>query len=296
MMSNPVSIPAEASELSSPTADLPDEVDLRLVVADMDGTLLDGEGRVPSRFETVMARMREHGVVFMPASGRQLANLRATLGSAIAESPVIAENGTIVVQGDAEIHRETITRSDAVAAVRTARALREQGFDVGPVIATRDRAYVDRIDERFVRQCAFYYAALEPVEDVLDLALDNVLKIAVYAFGDAESECYGPLSAAVPGVQTVVSGVHWVDMMARTASKGRALAAVQERLGINPAQTAVFGDYLNDAELYDYSELSFAMANAHPGILSRARYIAPANTDDGVLRTIETLLDRLSPR
>ena len=296
MMSNPVSIPAEASELSSPTADLPDEVDLRLVVADMDGTLLDGEGRVPSRFETVMARMREHGVVFMPASGRQLANLRATLGSAIAESPVIAENGTIVVQGDAEIHRETITRSDAVAAVRTARALREQGFDVGPVIATRDRAYVDRIDERFVRQCAFYYAALEPVEDVLDLALDNVLKIAVYAFGDAESECYRPLSAAVPGVQTVVSGAHWVDMMARTASKGRALAAVQERLGIEPAQTAVFGDYLNDAELYDHAELSFAMANAHPGILSRARYIAPANTDDGVLRTIETLLDRLSPR
>ena len=295
-MSHPVSGPAEASELSSPTADLPDEVDLRLVVADMAGTLLDGEGHVPSRFETVMARMREQGVVFIPASGRQLANLRATLGSAIAESPVIAENGTIVVQGDVEIHRETITRSDAIAAVRTTRALREQGLDVGPVIATRDRAYVDRIDERFVRQCAHYYAALEPVEDVLDLALDNVLKIAVYAFGDAESECYRPLSAAVPGVQTVVSGAHWVDMMSRTASKGRALAAVQERLDITPAQTAVFGDYLNDAELYDHAELSFAMANAHPGILSRARYIAPANTDDGVLRTIKALLDRLSPR
>jgi HAD hydrolase, family IIB len=295
-MSHSVSGPTETSELSNLTADFPDEVDLRLVVADMDGTLLDGQGRVPRRLDTVVARMHEHGVVFVPASGRQLANLRATLGATITQSPIIAENGTIVVQGDAEIHRETITRSDAVAAVRTARALREQGFDVGPVIATRDRAYVDRIDERFVRQCAFYYAALEPVEDVLDLALDNVLKIAVYAFGDAESECYGPLSAAVPGVQTVVSGVHWVDMMPRTASKGRALAAVQERLGITPAQTAVFGDYLNDAELYDYSELSFAMANAHPGILSRARYIAPANTDDGVLRTIETLLDRLSPR
>ena len=295
-MSHSVSGPTETSELSNLTADFPDEVDLRLVVADMDGTLLDGQGRVPRRLDTVVARMHEHGVVFVPASGRQLANLRATLGATITQSPIIAENGTVVVQGDDEIHRETITRSDAVAAVRTARALREQGFDVGPVIATRDRAYVDRIDERFVRQCAFYYAALEPVEDVLDLALDNVLKIAVYAFGDAESECYGPLSAAVPGVQTVVSGVHWVDMMPRTASKGRALAAIQERLGINPAQTAVFGDYLNDAELYDHAELSFAMANAHPGILSRARYIAPANTDDGVLRTIEALLDRLSPR
>ena len=275
-MSHSVSGPTETSELSNLTADFPDEVDLRLVVADMDGTLLDGQGRVPRRLDTVVARMHEHGVVFVPASGRQLANLRATLGATITQSPIIAENGTIVVQGDDEIHRETITRSDAVTVVHTTRALCEQGLDVGPVIATRDRAYVDRIDERFVRQCAFYYAALEPVEDVLDLALDNVLKIAVYAFGDAESECYRPLSAAVPGVQTVVSGAHWVDMMARTASKGRALAAVQERLGIEPAQTAVFGDYLNDAELYDHAELSFAMANAHPGILSRARYIAPA--------------------
>ena len=100
-MSHSVSGPTETSELSNLTADFPDEVDLRLVVADMDGTLLDGEGRVPSRFETVVARMHEHGVVFAPASGRQLANLRATLGTTITQSPIIAENGTIVVQGDA---------------------------------------------------------------------------------------------------------------------------------------------------------------------------------------------------
>ena len=280
----------------TPLSALPDTVDLRLVVTDMDGSLLDGEGRLPTRFDAVLARMRDRGVVLVPASGRQLDNLRATFGSAIADSPVIAENGTVVVQGATEIHRETITRDQAVAAVRTTRELGEQGLDVGAVVATRDRAYVDRVDERFVRQCALYYTALDTVQDLLDLPLDNVIKIAVYSFGDAESECQGSLAAAVPGVQTVVSGAHWVDMMARSASKGRALAAVQERLGISPAQTAVFGDYLNDAELYDYADLSFAMANAHPGIVSRARYIAPANTEDGVLRTIDALLDRLPRR
>lgn len=280
----------------TPLTALPDVVDLRLVVTDMDGSLLDGEGRLPSRLDDVLARMREHGVVLVPASGRQLDNLRATFGAAIADSPVIAENGTVVVQAATEIHRETITRDQAVTAVRTTRALGGQGLDVGAVVATRDRACVDRVDERFVRQCALYYTALDPVQDLLDLPLDNVIKIAVYSFGDAESECQGPLAAAVPGVQTVVSGAHWVDMMARSASKGRALAAVQERLGISPAQTAVFGDYLNDAELYDCADLSFAMANAHPGIVSRARYIAPANTEDGVLRTIDALLDRLPRR
>ena len=280
----------------TPLTALPDVVDLRLVVTDMDGSLLDGEGRLPSRLDDVLARMREHGVVLVPASGRQLDNLRATFGAAIADSPVIAENGTVVVQAATEIHRETITRDQAVTAVRTTRALGGQGLDVGAVVATRDRACVDRVDERFVRQCALYYTALDPVQDLLDLPLDNVIKIAVYSFGDAESECQGSLAAAVPGVQTVVSGAHWVDMMARSASKGRALTAVQERLGVAPAQTAVFGDYLNDAELYDYADLSFAMANAHPGIVSRARYIAPANTEDGVLRTIDALLDRLPRR
>ena len=94
-MSHSVSGPTETSELSNLTADFPDEVDLRLVVADMDGTLLDGQGRVPRRLDTVVARMHEHGVVFAPASGRQLANLRATLGTTITQSPIIAENGMI---------------------------------------------------------------------------------------------------------------------------------------------------------------------------------------------------------
>ena len=53
---------------------------------------------------------------------------------------------------------------------------------------------------------------------------------------------------------------------------------------MSPEQTAVFGDYLNDLELYDRAELSFAMANAHPRVLARARYIAPANDEGGVTR------------
>ena len=90
----------------TPLSALPDTVDLRLVVTDMDGSLLDGEGRLPTRFDAVLARMRDRGVVLVPASGRQLDNLRATFGSAIADSPVIAENGTVVVQGATEIHRD----------------------------------------------------------------------------------------------------------------------------------------------------------------------------------------------
>ena len=112
-------------------------------------------------------------------------------------------------------------------------------------------------------------------------------------FADAESGFAPPLVVALPDLWAAVSGRHWIDVMPAPASKGRALAAAQAHLGIAPAQTAVFGDYLNDLELYDRAELSFAVANAHPRVLARARYIAPANDEGGVTRTLRALLERM---
>jgi hydroxymethylpyrimidine pyrophosphatase-like HAD family hydrolase len=53
----------------------------------------------------------------------------------------------------------------------------------------------------------------------------------------------------------------------------------------------VFGDYLNDLGMLDAAEWSYAMANAHPAVISRARHLAPAHSDDGVVRTIRSVLD-----
>ena len=91
-----------------------------------------------------------------------------------------------------------------------------------------------------------------------------MLKVAVFDFDDVEDGSSQALTAAVPRVQTVVSGMHWTDMMSPQASKGRALAALQARFGILPEQTAVFGDYLNDLDLYDHADLGSPCAMPTP--------------------------------
>ena len=273
-------------------APLPTEIDLRLIVSDMDGTLVDGDGRVPAGLNQVVTQLREAGMVFAPASGRQLANLRAVLGPAVDGSPLIAENGSLVVLGDEEIHSDTICAEHAAAAITTTRDLARAGYDVGAVVACKRCAYIERSDPAFLAQAKLYYEALEIIDDLMTIPLDDVLKVAVFDFDDVEGGSSQALTAAVPDVQTVVSGMHWTDMMSPQASKGRALAALQARFGILPEQTAVFGDYLNDLDLYDHADLGFAMRNAHPGIQAVAAYTAPANTEDGVLRTIEELLRR----
>ena len=236
--------------------------------------------------------MRAAGIVFAPASGRQLANLRAVLGAAVEDSPLIAENGSFVVHGSEEVHSDTISAQDAEVAITTTRNLVDSGYDVGAVVACKHCAYIERSDAAFLQQAGLYYEALEIVEDLTAIALDEALKVAVFDFDDVENGSSQALTAAVPHVQTVVSGLHWTDMMSAQVSKGRALSALQARLGVLPEQTAVFGDYLNDLDLYNHADLGFAMRNAHPGIHAAAAYTAPANTEDGVLRTVEELLRR----
>ncbi len=114
--------------------------------------------------------------------------------------------------------------------------------------------------------------------------------MALFDFGSAERTTAPALAPFAATHQVVVSGEHWVDVMNRTADKGAALRRLQRDLGITPAQTLVFGDYLNDLEMLDAAEWSFAMANAHPEVIGRARHLAPSNNDNGVLRTIARLL------
>ena len=285
--------PTGARPAPTPPERLPEGVDLRLAVTDMDGTLLDGRGRVPADLGEVVARMRERGVLFAPASGRQLGNLRRVLGPLADDALLIAENGAYAVLGDRQIHDDVLGRDAAARVIGAVRELAGAGSDVGAVLACKHMARIERRDAPFVEQAATYYAQLEIVDDLLAAPLDDVLKVAVYDFDDAESGSAPPLTGALPDLQVVVSGRHWIDIMSARTSKGRALAAAQAHLGIAPAQTAVFGDYLNDLELYDRAELSFAMANAHPRVLARARYIAPANDEGGVTRMLRALLERM---
>jgi hydroxymethylpyrimidine pyrophosphatase-like HAD family hydrolase len=161
--------------------------------------------------------------------------------------------------------------------------------DVGAVVCGKRSAYVERTDEAFLAEVRRYYVRHQIVTDASAVD-DDITKVALFDFGPAERTTAPALASFAATHQVVVSGEHWVDVMNRTANKGAALRRLQRDLGVTPAQTLVFGDYLNDLEMLDAAEWSFAMANAHPEVIGRARHLAPSNNDNGVLRTITRLL------
>ncbi|MEV4341841.1 Cof-type HAD-IIB family hydrolase [Streptomyces sp. NPDC049590] len=280
-------IPAPLSDTAAPPAG---PADIRLIVTDMDGTLLDDAKRIPDGLWPVLAGLRRRGVVFSPASGRQYATLYRQFERVADGMVFIAENGTYVVRDGVELASDPLDGTVAAELARTVRRLAAGGADVGAVVCGKRAAYVERTDEAFLAEVRQYYAEHRIVDDVTAVE-DDMIKVAVFGFGAAEHTVAPALAAFSATHQVVVSGEHWVDVMNRTANKGAAVRRLQRALGVTPAQTMVFGDYLNDLEMLDAAEWSFAMAGAHPEVIRRARHLAPSNNDAGVLRTIARVLD-----
>jgi Cof subfamily protein (haloacid dehalogenase superfamily) len=288
----PQVVPATPQAAAAVADDLPrlDHVpDIRLIACDMDGTLLDDEDAVHDDFWPLIDLLHARGITFCPASGRQYYNLLERFEPIADEVIFIAENGTYVVRGGQELSSDCLDREVARALIDVTRELARGGADVGAVLCGKSSAWIERADQPFRDEVDKYYHRLQVVED-LNAVDDDVLKVAIYDFVSSERISAPAFAHFRDTHQVVVSGEHWLDVMVAGANKGTGLRHIQEALGITRDQTMVFGDFLNDLEMMDEATYSFAMANAHPELAARARYRAPGNTDNGVVRTITHVL------
>ena len=288
---------------------------IRLVAVDMDGTLLDDEKNFPPGLDELLDHLEQRGVVFVPASGRQV----WTLIDMFPERPgltFIGENGAIVMRDGREISsapldlatvRESVSlirqyalpRPGAKAACEDAGegSLREN-FDGGLVVCGKNCAYVERTDEAFLAAVAPYYTRTQCVDDLMRVIdeieqgrMDEaIIKLAVYSAGDVTALADQTLGRFARSHQFAISAANWADLQDRGVDKGRALRALQEYLGVTPGQTAVFGDAGNDLSMIAQAEFSFAMENASADVRAAARFLAPSNNEAGVVQVLRALL------
>lgn len=272
----------------APSTTGPDVRDIRLIVADMDGTLLDGSGSVPDTFWPVLDRLRSRGIVFAVASGRQHAALAGIFGDVADELALIAENGAYVVRDGEEVSSSTVDPAVARHTVAVSRELSKR-FDIGLVWCGRHAAYVERQDRAFLAEAARFYTRIVCVDDLGEVT-DRPLKFAVHDEAPATLGSREALAEALHPFRVVMSSERWMDIMDPAVNKGVAVRALQRSLGVGPDQTMAFGDYLNDLEMLAEATHSFAMDNAHPRVKALARHRAPSNGEHGVIRELCRLL------
>lgn len=262
---------------------------IKLIACDLDGTLLNEFHAIHDEFWPLVHQLHARGITFCPASGRQYYNLLECFKPIADELIFIAENGAYVMQGARELSSDCLPVVAAREFAAVTRRLQAAGALVGAVLCGKRSAYIEWNHPAFVAEVGKYYQRLGRVEDLMTVE-DEILKVAVYAFDSSEREAAPAFMPFRDRFQVVVSGQHWLDVMSPSANKGSGIRHIQQSLGIRREETMVFGDFLNDLEMMDEAAYSFAMANAHPELKARARYLAPSNADNGVVRTIKSLL------
>jgi Cof subfamily protein (haloacid dehalogenase superfamily) len=260
---------------------------VKLVVSDMDGTLLNSKGEVSQQFFTLFKELKKRNIHFCAASGRQHNSIVDKLSTIKNDIYVIAENGGIAKKGD-EIFLSNFLKPEKV--LKLIPILREiEGANM--VLCCNDAAFIESKEERFIGLFQEYYQSFEVVENLMEIPKTTpVFKIAIYHFNSSEEFIYPIIKDLNNEVLLKVSGKNWLDISDKKANKGNALREVQKLLNITKEETMVFGDYHNDIEMMQEADFSFAMKNAHSDIKKLANYSTESNDDFGVERILEKLI------
>lgn len=261
---------------------------IKLVVSDMDGTLLNSKGDLPPNFGALFERMKRNGITFCAASGRQIFNIKTKFPDMLDDMYFIAENGAYATYRDETLMEYALTREE-IGRFRKAAIGIPNTFIV---VSAKKHAYIEAHDPVFLERLRSYAGRLKEVENVSQISDDTFFKFTLCDFEN-------PLENSLPhflkfrgDFQVETSGPKWMDITRMEANKANAVRAVQERLGVTPAQTVVFGDYLNDLRMVEECPNSYAMANAIDRVKAAAGNLAPSSEECGVA----AVLDRILPQ
>lgn len=255
---------------------------IKLIATDIDGTLLNAKGELPTGFNELIKRLEDKGVYLAIASGRQYHTLLSDFAPYKNQLVFIAENGAIVIHKGKELFFRSLERQKVEAIIKDIRVA--GGRDI--VLCGKKSAYVETLNAEFEAEVRKYYYRCELVQDLLSVE-DDILKIALYDYIGAQENSYSLFNSKwAKEVNVIVSGKHWMDFGRLDVDKGIAIKKLQDLFSVNFQETMVFGDYFNDVPMMEVAYYSYAVKNAPYEVRGKARFEAPSNEEEGVIRVI----------
>ena len=262
---------------------------IRLIASDLDGTLVSGNmASLPEGFPKIIGQLKERGIIFTAASGRQYHNLRQLFAPVKDDIAYICENGALTIYQGEVLHKVVIPPETAVPIIR--RLEEEPGTEV--LVSGAFTSYIRPKEPLFEEYIKGMKNRYKVVPDLTDIG-EPVIKLALFEKEGTEErnrqaywQSQFARSESFPwNVKVVTSGSLWLDFLFSDAHKGVGMQALSNHIGIRRDEILSFGDNYNDIEMFNESGVSVAVENARPGIPELCDYTTPS-----VMEFIENML------
>jgi len=261
---------------------------LRLVISDVDGTLVTPDKRLTEASIAAARHLHEAGIAFTVTSSRPPFGLRMLTQPLGLTLPFGAFNGGAIVMPDL-----TVVEQHAIppGAAQTAIAVMRR-FDAAIWLFTCERWYVTAAGSRDIARERHTVQAEPVVVENLDGAIADAVKIVGVSDDHPRlAACEAALRDALAGAASAVrSQPYYLDVTPPGVNKGTFVETMARRLGIATDAVAVLGDMENDLAMFAKAGFAVAMGNATDAVKAHAGAVTRSNEEDGFAHAVETIL------
>jgi Cof subfamily protein (haloacid dehalogenase superfamily) len=258
---------------------------IRLVIADVDGTLVTHEKALTPRALQATRQLRAAGIDLAITSGRPPLGMRMLIGPLALMTPIAAFNGGMLVRPDLSlIEQHTLP-----------------GVIVGQVIATLDQHRLDvwvyEGQRWYVRERHGPHVDREEhtvqfsptvVDDLRPFVEGAVKIVGVSDDLGAVARCEAAMRGTCGDhVSAARSQPYYLDVTHPDANKGQVVRRLSSLLGVPTDEIAAIGDMPNDVLMFALSGLPIAMGNASPEVQRAARRVTTSNDEEGFANAVE---------
>ncbi len=270
--------------------------DLRLIVFDLDGTLLNDTNEIGTRSVELIKELKNYGVRFSFASGRLHSAITDHAATLQVQTPLVSLDGSLIKSyPEGKIIFESYLKEKHVKkAIKLADQL------LLKIALCHDEAiYYTEHDALIPQLLDKFGAEYKEVNDfnglttkVLEIVLTGDMRDSLKHVAGKMMFPYSiGLNTSQYKSQRVV-GQYYLEIRKQGCNKGTGLTKLIKYLKLKITETAVVGDWYNDRALFDTGALKIAVKNAVPEILRLADFVTEkSNDEDGVAEFLELVLE-----
>jgi len=265
--------------------------DIRLLLADVDGTLVTQDKVLTEATKAVARELRDAGIILAITSGRPPRGMSMLIEPLALQSAIAGFNGGVLVKPDLSVIESHLL--DPATAKQILKLILDHGLD----------AWIYTQEEWLIRNEQAPHVARETwtvkfdarvVTSFTDAHLAHAVKIVgvsddldlVAACEKAAQNALGDKASAAR------SQPYYLDVTHPKANKGTVVTTLSKLLSIPPEQIATMGDMPNDVLMFNKSGFSIAMGNSSDEVKAQASAVTDSNEHEGFAKAVRTLVLR----
>lgn len=250
----------------------------KLIVTDLDGTLLRNDKSLSEYSAEAFKKCKEQGILTAIATARGHTNARQYI-SALNPDILISGGGALIQYGEKTIYRCGFSKEETAEIIGKALALTDNGCEI--TVDTIDSHYWNYKQDPHILSPDWGEVIYTDYSDFCEEAL----KICVET---DDENIIRTIAESVKGCDCArFSEGNWYKFTKAAATKENAVGIIAEKLNISLENIAAFGDDFVDIEMLRLCGTGVAVENAIAEIKEIADYVTESNERDGVARFIE---------